>query len=666
MNLNIIILNNVNNRFLPIPESVSKHYEPEPKISDFEFIKELGTGSFGRVFLVYHKKTKVKYAIKAIDKKNKGNIEEKPYFRREIEIMYRIHHPNVVKLFGHFEDNNYCYFIMEYIPKGNVYSLIPKNGRKKKNHQIIASIVKDIISAAYYLHNMNPPIIHRDIKPENVLINDDLKAVLTDFGWSNYLNDDGKRSTICGTPIYLAPEMISQKGHDGRVDIWCIGVLLFELITGRVPFQGNDITTLKHNIRNMKISWPSDINYEAKDLISKILKYNPDDRLTEKEILNHSFIKKYYPNAVNELILPDEKIKYKIFVVSVDDPKKWNPILDEDDSYHSQAYPHNNKRIKRTRTADGFFKKKKYLSKNKYDKKKTFNNKENNYNTINTKSTDKYRKLKRYNKYTEKERYEKNKSSDNYDNDNDYYYYNYNCNTYDNYDSYENYYYYNYDNNKYEKYDDYDRNYQYDKNKKYDDLVKKYDDLKKQYNKLKRKNSNELDKLKKELKEKENKIFYLIKEEKLYDFSEREYRRKKKELKELEMIYEDLKIENHELKERVKYYSKYIEEQDKLYYDENFDEIRESINGNNKNKFSKAMNKLRYDLDEKTQNNFYAIIKEKEKQLEKYKKEEHMRRAKEKEKFSVLINKYDRTLSWQEQENKDLKIKLQELESQLI
>ena len=108
MNLNKIVLNQVKNRFLSIPESASKGYEPEPKISDFELIKDLGAGSFGRVYLVSHKKTKCQYALKAIDKKNKSNIEEKPYFRREIEIMYRIHHPNVVKLYGHFEDNNYC------------------------------------------------------------------------------------------------------------------------------------------------------------------------------------------------------------------------------------------------------------------------------------------------------------------------------------------------------------------------------------------------------------------------------------------------------------------------------------------------------------------------------------------------------------------------------
>ena len=131
-----IVYNNVTNRFLPIPESVSKGLESEPKITDFTLLKELGSGSFGRVLLVEHKITKAKYAIKAIDKRNQANIQEKPYFRREIEIMYRVHHPNVVKLFGHFEDNNYCYFIMEYITKGNVYNLLPTDKKKRLSTKV--------------------------------------------------------------------------------------------------------------------------------------------------------------------------------------------------------------------------------------------------------------------------------------------------------------------------------------------------------------------------------------------------------------------------------------------------------------------------------------------------------------------------------------------------
>ena len=86
--------------------------------------------------------------------------------------MYKIHHPNVVKLYGHVEDNNYCYFIMEYISKGNVYGLIPSDKKKRINPKVVATLMKDVISAVYYLHNMNPIIIHRDIKPENVLLAD--------------------------------------------------------------------------------------------------------------------------------------------------------------------------------------------------------------------------------------------------------------------------------------------------------------------------------------------------------------------------------------------------------------------------------------------------------------------------------------------------------------
>ena len=201
-------LNNVKNRFLPKPQSVLKGLESEPKIKDFEIIKQLGCGSFGRVIMARHVKTRVLYAIKAIDKKDKTNIEERPYFRRELEVMYKIHHPNVVKLFGHFEDNNYCYFIMEYISKGNVYNYLTLDKKRQISTKEVAKIMKDVISAVYFLHNMNPPIIHRDIKPENVLLNEGFEAKLTDFGWSNYIQEDRERKTVCGTPIYLAPEII--------------------------------------------------------------------------------------------------------------------------------------------------------------------------------------------------------------------------------------------------------------------------------------------------------------------------------------------------------------------------------------------------------------------------------------------------------------------------
>ena len=317
--------NKVKLRFLPPPESAAQGLEHEAKITDFEILKELGSGSFGNVHLVRHKETNAEFAIKAIDKRNKTNQEEKPYFRREVEVMYKIHHPNVVKLFGHFEDNNYCYFIMEYISKGNVYNLLPTDKKKRLSTKVCASIIKDIISAIYFLHNMKPPIIHRDIKPENVLLSEGLVAKLTDFGWSNYIQEDEKRTTVCGTPIYLAPEILEEKGHDEAVDIWCIGVLLFELTTASVPFQGNDIDTLKDNILKLKINWPKDINTDAKNLIMKILKKDPKQRLPLEEMMKHPFITKFIPDAQKYLIKPEEGVQYKPFIVSKDDPKTWKP-----------------------------------------------------------------------------------------------------------------------------------------------------------------------------------------------------------------------------------------------------------------------------------------------------------------------------------------------------
>ena len=318
-------LNNVKNRFLPIPESAQKGLEREVKITDFDILKELGSGSFGNVYLVRHKVTKAEYAIKAIDKRNKTNQEEKPYFRREVEVMYKVHHKNVVKLFGHFEDNNYCYFIMEYISKGNVYNLLPTDKKKRLSTKVCSFIIRDIISAVYFLHHMHPPIIHRDIKPENVLLGDNLVAKLTDFGWSNYMRDDEKRTTVCGTPIYLAPEIMEEKEHDEAVDLWCIGVLLFELVTATPPFLGNDLDALKENVLKLKINWPKDINVDAKNLIMKILKLDPKQRLPLEEMIKHPFITKFTPDAPKLLIKPVEGIQYEPFIVSKDDPKTWVP-----------------------------------------------------------------------------------------------------------------------------------------------------------------------------------------------------------------------------------------------------------------------------------------------------------------------------------------------------
>ena len=553
MTTNKIEINNVKNRFLPIPESVAKGLEPEPKITDFKIIKELGAGSFGHVYLVRHKVTNADYAIKAIDKRNKANQEEKPYFRREIEVMYKIHHPNVVKLYGHFEDNNYCYFIMEYISKGNVYGLIPQDKKKRLNNQVVASLMKDVISAVYYLHNMKPIIIHRDIKPENVLLAEGLVAKLTDFGWSNYMQEDEKRTTVCGTPIYLAPEIIKEEGHNEKVDIWCIGVLCFELMTGNVPFQGNDIDTLKDNILHLKISWPKDINIDGKNLIKKILKSDPSARISLEEMLQHPFFTKHFPNAVKSLIKPDENATYKPFIVSKDNPKTWDPLLKENKPSSKGNSPRKN-----------------------------------------DKSPQRGKSPRGIEECTQE---------------------------------------------------------------KYDALIGKYENLKKEYEVLKSNNpvNNEVEEIKKQIKEKEERIIQLTKVAKENGEDPDECNLKNK--------CDELEKENNELKKKVIQYEEMIKERQGSAVDNKLKEFRESITGNDKDSYSNAIENLKSHLDKETRMKLNEIIKEKEAEIKKFKDDEKLRREKEKKKFITLINKYDKTLSWVEKENKELKAKIKELES---
>ena len=547
--------NNVFNRFLPIPPSVTKGLEAEPNIADFKLIKELGVGSYGRVILVQHKKTLAKYAIKAIDKRSQINIQEKPYFIREIEIMYRVHHPNVVKLFGHFEDNNFCYFIMEYISGGNIYNLVPKNGIKITSTKNIVSIMKDVISATYYLHHMNPPIIHRDIKPENVVLDQNMVGKLTDFGWSNYMHGDIKRTTVCGTPVYLAPEIISGRGHDEKVDIWCIGVLMFELITGFAPFQGNDVQTVKYNISRLKITWPKGMDRDAADLISKILKYNPYERISLEQMLLHPFFTKYFPNAISCLKKPDNT-QYKVFIVSKDNPLTWNPVLTSSNNLDIQI---------------------------------------NSYNITNG-----------------------------YD--------------------------YNYDN-----------------------LLKKYDNLEREYNELKASgfSSTSLDGLRKELKEKEEKINQLSESNQYNSYNYNNNNFSNMTIfgndNELRATYHDLMNENYNLKNKLNIYeSQYNNQNDVIYLDNDFKEIRNSITQNNKDNFNQAIHNLQSNIDNYTQNNYNTIIMMKDREIEKYKEEQRLRREREKQEMTAIINRYDQNLIMGERENQELKMRLKELEGYFV
>ena len=158
--------------------------------------------------------------------------------------------------------------------------------------------MREIILAVEYLHSRDPPIIHRDIKPENLLLDKegrDGRIKLADFGWSNFFNPDRTRMTYCGTLDYLAPEMINQLGHTTSLDLWNLGVLLFELLTGGAPFQASNQAAMFEKILKVRITFPKNFPPLAKDLIAKLLKANANERIPLAEVMNHPWMQTHQP-----------------------------------------------------------------------------------------------------------------------------------------------------------------------------------------------------------------------------------------------------------------------------------------------------------------------------------------------------------------------------------
>ena len=283
--------NRVKKRLLFLPPSVLSGKERECKVDDFVSLtrKAIGEGAFGEVYKVRHKTSGNLFAIKVINKERilKSNLLEQ--IKREVRIMYNLSHPHIVKLYNHFEDDNNFYLILELAESGQLFTRLQK--MKGFDEPSSAQYLREVALAVQYLHSRDPPIIHRDIKPENILLDRDGRAKVADFGWSNFFNDDTKRATYCGTLDYLAPEMIDRTGHTVKLDIWNLGVLLFEMLTAKAPFHSNSQTELFEKIRRVKIGFPKNFPILAKDLVKRLLRTAPEERITLDELFNHPWMK---------------------------------------------------------------------------------------------------------------------------------------------------------------------------------------------------------------------------------------------------------------------------------------------------------------------------------------------------------------------------------------
>ena len=295
------ILNEIQKRLFILSPTVELGFERE--CNKYDFIRDknpLGKGAFGEVWKVTHENSKKVYCIKMMTKRDIFEQKLINQINKEIGIMYNINHPYSVKLYNHFEDNEKLYLIMELASNGNLYNFIQNNKNQKiKTKEMLKKIIIQVIEIIKYLHSLD--IIYRDIKPENILLDKDYNVKLCDYGWASYLSKGQFCSAYCGTPEYVSPEVIKKYPYNEKVDIWGIGVLIFELVFGYPPFTSNFNEDRFNNIKEGKINWPKDLNdMELKDLIEKILKVNPKDRISLDEIEKHQWLIDTYKKMKEE------------------------------------------------------------------------------------------------------------------------------------------------------------------------------------------------------------------------------------------------------------------------------------------------------------------------------------------------------------------------------
>ncbi|BGP56751.1 hypothetical protein JCM8202_004476 [Rhodotorula sphaerocarpa] len=259
-------------------------------LGSFEIGRPLGKGKFGRVYMA-RTKTEPHYivALKCLHKEEivKNKVEKQ--VRREIEIQSHLAHPNILRLHGYFHDEKRIFLILEFAGRGELYKQLSKVGRfnEKRSSRYIAQMA----DALAYLHGKH--VMHRDIKPENILIGINGELKIGDFGWSVHAPSN-RRNTLCGTLDYLPPEMVENREHTDKVDLWALGVLTYEFLVGAPPFEdlsGHEATYKK--IVRCQYTIPAHVSAEAQDLIRKLLRYKPEDRLPLADVARHPWIKKY-------------------------------------------------------------------------------------------------------------------------------------------------------------------------------------------------------------------------------------------------------------------------------------------------------------------------------------------------------------------------------------
>ncbi|XP_049863991.1 serine/threonine-protein kinase MARK2-like isoform X30 [Schistocerca gregaria] len=262
----------------------------EPHIGKYKLLKTIGKGNFAKVKLAKHVPTGKEVAIKIIDKTqlNPGSLQK---LFREVRIMKMLDHPNIVKLFQVIETEKTLYLVMEYASGGEVFDYLVLHGRMKEKEA--RAKFRQIVSAVQYCHQKK--IIHRDLKAENLLLDSEMNIKIADFGFSNEFTPGNKLDTFCGSPPYAAPELFQGKKYDGpEVDVWSLGVILYTLVSGSLPFDGSTLRELRERVLRGKYRIPFYMSTDCENLLKKFLVLNPAKRASLENIMKDKWMNMGY------------------------------------------------------------------------------------------------------------------------------------------------------------------------------------------------------------------------------------------------------------------------------------------------------------------------------------------------------------------------------------
>ncbi|XP_042156506.1 MAP/microtubule affinity-regulating kinase 3-like isoform X3 [Oncorhynchus tshawytscha] len=275
--------------------SIASCADEQPHVGNYRLLKTIGKGNFAKVKLARHILTGREVAIKIIDKTQLNPTSLQKLFR-EVRIMKILNHPNIVKLFEVIETEKTLYLVMEYASGGEVFDYLVAHGRMKEKEA--RAKFRQIVSAVQYCHQKK--IVHRDLKAENLLLDADMNIKIADFGFSNEFTMGSKLDTFCGSPPYAAPELFQGKKYDGpEVDVWSLGVILYTLVSGSLPFDGQNLKELRERVVRGKYRIPFYMSTDCENLLKRFLVLNPSKRgtLEVREDVRNQIMKDRWINA---------------------------------------------------------------------------------------------------------------------------------------------------------------------------------------------------------------------------------------------------------------------------------------------------------------------------------------------------------------------------------